>query len=138
MKHSSQKRTTEFHWKTKQDLYDYFRRGHGATQQMIDREIDAAMHSFRERKGETINTQQLWEKVGRTLARKLNDHVILASIASDTRPGAAPSHDPREAALYKKVAELTSRRPPRVARPEPHAAQPEHVDSDHFEVYVPE
>jgi hypothetical protein len=64
-------RTSRFHWQTKQELYGFFTTAYCITRDEIDMEIDSAVTSFQLRKGQAIKTQELWQKVGLNLIKKL-------------------------------------------------------------------
>ena len=66
----SDKRTTNFRWRTRYELYDYFRINFNLLKKDVDQEIHAVMATFRPRKGRTIKTAELWQKVGLTLEEK--------------------------------------------------------------------
>jgi hypothetical protein len=66
-------RTKKFSWRSKQDLYRHFETEHALDRDAIDHEIEHAMKSFKLRKGQPINTQELWEKVGKNIERKLTN-----------------------------------------------------------------
>lgn len=66
-------RTSSFTWLSKRDLYDYFKEKYTLTQERIDEEIADVMKIFRLRKGQTINTQELWQKVGNMIEQKIAD-----------------------------------------------------------------
>jgi len=64
------KRTEEFRWNTRNDLYDYFRKNFSLARKDVDLEIHAVMATFKPRKGRVIRTTELWQKVGLTLEQK--------------------------------------------------------------------
>lgn len=64
------KRTEEFRWNTRYELYDYFRKNFSLAKKDVDVEIHAVMETFKPRKGRVIRTQELWQKVGLTLEQK--------------------------------------------------------------------
>jgi 4-diphosphocytidyl-2-C-methyl-D-erythritol kinase len=66
-------RTGSFRWNSKQELCDYFNRQYGLTRKIIEIEIKEASATFRLRQGEAVMTQELWQKVGITLEKKLED-----------------------------------------------------------------
>ncbi|MBN1577707.1 MAG: hypothetical protein JW913_14200 [Chitinispirillaceae bacterium] len=70
MDNPSDKRTTVLRWHTRYELYDYFRKNFSLTKKDVDREIYAVMATFRPRKGRTIKTAELWQKVGMNLEEK--------------------------------------------------------------------
>jgi hypothetical protein len=63
-------RTQDFKWHSKQELYGYFDETFGLQKQHVDREILMVRANFKERKNQTINTAELWQKVGLNLERK--------------------------------------------------------------------
>jgi hypothetical protein len=64
-----EKRTGQFHWETRQQLYDYFSDNFGLPKAKVDTVIEAAMKEFRVRQGQAIQTKELWQKVGKTLQK---------------------------------------------------------------------
>ncbi len=70
-------RTSDFLWESKQELYSYFTEKHDVSEEEIDREIERVMSGFRLRQGQSIKTQELWQKVGLNLAKKKEDNEIL-------------------------------------------------------------
>jgi hypothetical protein len=72
MNEDFKKRTESFRWPTKQDLYNYFSKTYNLKQEVIDECIESAKQRFQLRKGLTIKTQELWEKVGSELESKLS------------------------------------------------------------------
>ena len=70
MDKESEKRTTDFRWHTRSELYDYFRKNFNLLKKDVDREILAVMASFKPRKGRAIETAELWQKVGLNLEEK--------------------------------------------------------------------
>ncbi|MCX7726616.1 MAG: hypothetical protein N2053_07180 [Chitinispirillaceae bacterium] len=71
---NEEKRTTEFRWQSRYELYDYFRNNFQLTKEQIDEEIVRVMESFKPRKGRAIKTQELWQKVGLNLEKKIYPH----------------------------------------------------------------
>lgn len=67
----SEKRTNSFLWETRQELYDYFLATYKLGKSEVDAEVDQCMKEFKVRQGETINTRELWQKVGMSLERKV-------------------------------------------------------------------
>jgi len=65
-----EKRTEEFRWNSRWELYDYFRTNFSLVKKDVDREIRAVMATFKPRKGRIIRTKELWQKVGLTLEQK--------------------------------------------------------------------
>jgi hypothetical protein len=69
--HAKRERTSRFHWQNKQELYGFFITAYCISRDEIDKEIDSAIASFQLRKGQAIKTQELWQKVGLNLIKKL-------------------------------------------------------------------
>lgn len=67
-----QPRKKVFAWQTKQELYEYFEGAYNLKRSVIDEEIEEVLKIFKLRKGEPINPQELWEKVGANLEKHLN------------------------------------------------------------------
>jgi hypothetical protein len=67
------KRQNSFRWNSKQELCDYFSIHHGLGKKLVEAEIEEAIRSFRIRKGQTIQTPELWQKVGLAIERKIKD-----------------------------------------------------------------
>jgi hypothetical protein len=65
------KRTDSFTWHSKQELYDYFNDMYKVRRSDVDREIERSIKVFQLRKGRPINPQELWEKVGVSLEKRL-------------------------------------------------------------------
>ncbi len=65
-------RSDSFTWKTKRDLYQHFGEKFDIDQETVDKEIENASEIFKLRKHRPINPQELWEKVGRGLERRLS------------------------------------------------------------------
>lgn len=61
-----------FTWDSKQDLYEYFNGMYGISGDEVDVEIERVLESFRVRQGTPIDTQELWQKVGADLERRLS------------------------------------------------------------------
>jgi 4-diphosphocytidyl-2-C-methyl-D-erythritol kinase len=66
-------RTGSFRWNSKQELCDYFNRQHGLTRKIVEGEISEVMKTFRLRQGEAVTTQELWQKVGINLEKKITE-----------------------------------------------------------------
>jgi 4-diphosphocytidyl-2-C-methyl-D-erythritol kinase len=66
-------RTGSFRWNSKQELCDYFNRQYGLTRKIVETEINEVMKTFRLRQGEAVTTQELWQKVGIDLEKKLRE-----------------------------------------------------------------
>lgn len=64
-------RTDSFTWHSKQELYEYFHDMYKIRRSEVDQEIEESMKLFQLRKGRPINPQELWEKVGASLERRL-------------------------------------------------------------------
>jgi hypothetical protein len=64
-------RTQRFHWQSRQDLYDYFRAIYRLSPAEVDAEVGGVLPHFKPRKGQAIKTQELWEKTGMSLIKKL-------------------------------------------------------------------
>lgn len=71
-------RTSDFLWHSKQELYSYFSEKHDLSPKEIDTEIERVMEGFRLRQGQSIKTQELWQKVGLNLAEQHGDKEVLA------------------------------------------------------------
>ena len=67
---SAKQRTSAFKWHSKQELYKYFEETFGLQKRHVDREILMVRTNFKERKNQTINTAELWQKVGLNLEKK--------------------------------------------------------------------
>lgn len=65
------RRTDDFDWFSKQELYKHFQGMYDVDEPTINREIDKALKSFTLRKGRPINTQELWQKVGKSIEKRL-------------------------------------------------------------------
>lgn len=65
-----EKRCSDFRWQSRHELYDYFKKNFNLNKEQIDEEIVAVMATFKPRKGRTIKTQELWQKVGLNLENK--------------------------------------------------------------------
>jgi hypothetical protein len=65
-------RVERFTWNSKQALYEYFENVHHLKKADIDREINNAFNSFKLRKGCPINPGELWQKVGKTVEKRLS------------------------------------------------------------------
>jgi hypothetical protein len=63
-------RTTAFKWHSKQELYTFFDEIYGLKKIHVDKEINSVRSNFKLRKNQSINTVELWEKVGRNLEKK--------------------------------------------------------------------
>ena len=70
MDNSNQKRTDNFRWHTRWELYDYFRKNFNLIKKDVDLEVHAVMATFKPRKGRVIKTAELWQKVGLNLEDK--------------------------------------------------------------------
>jgi hypothetical protein len=66
----SKQRTLTFKWRSKQELYTYFDETYGLMKQHVDKEILLVRANFKVRKNQTINTAELWQKVGLNLETK--------------------------------------------------------------------
>jgi S-adenosylhomocysteine hydrolase len=80
----SKPRTAAFRWNSRQELYSYFKDKFGLEKDEIDEEIDRVMAKFHPRKGESIKTQELWEKVGNDLEKSFE--VILTQGGEHEEP----------------------------------------------------
>ena len=69
-KKNTKNRTDTFRWHSKQELYTYFDETYGLKQHHVDMEIVNVGENFKIRKNQTINTAELWQKVGLNLERK--------------------------------------------------------------------
>jgi hypothetical protein len=67
---TSKQRTSAFKWRSKQELYNYFEETFGLQKRHVDREILMVRMNFKVRKNQTINTAELWQKVGLNLEKK--------------------------------------------------------------------
>ncbi|MBN1603781.1 MAG: hypothetical protein JW915_19370 [Chitinispirillaceae bacterium] len=61
------KRTQDFRWNSKVELYTYFDEKYGMNKDVIDGAIASTVTKFRLRKHQAIKTQELWQKVGNLL-----------------------------------------------------------------------
>jgi hypothetical protein len=66
-------RTESFRWNSKQELCDFFNRQFGLTRKIVESEINEVMKTFRLRQGEAVTTQELWQKVGINLEKKIRE-----------------------------------------------------------------
>jgi len=66
-------RTGSFRWNSKQELCDFFNRQYGLSRKIVEAEISEVMKTFRLRQGRAVATPELWQKVGTTLEKKIND-----------------------------------------------------------------
>jgi 4-diphosphocytidyl-2-C-methyl-D-erythritol kinase len=64
-------RTGLFRWNSKQELCDYFNRQYGLSRKIVEGEINQVMKTFQLRQGEAVTTQELWQKVGINLEKKI-------------------------------------------------------------------
>ena len=64
------KRSEEFKWHSKQELYVYCQETFGLLSRHVDKEINAVMEDFKVRKYRPINIEELWQKVGTNLEKK--------------------------------------------------------------------
>ena len=64
------KRSEEFRWHSKQELYAYCQETFGLLPHHVDKEINAVMEEFKIRKYQPINVEELWQKVGMNLENK--------------------------------------------------------------------
>lgn len=64
-------RSDSFRWRSKQELCNYFSIRHGLGTRLVEAEIAEAMKSFRLRKHQPIKMQELWQKVGLRIEKKL-------------------------------------------------------------------
>jgi 4-diphosphocytidyl-2-C-methyl-D-erythritol kinase len=64
-------RTGSFRWNSKQELCDFFNRQYGLTRKVVESEIKEVLKTFRLRHGEAVTTQELWQKVGINLEKKI-------------------------------------------------------------------
>jgi hypothetical protein len=70
-RHDFKPRVERFTWNSKQSLYEYFKNTYSLKKSDIDREINSAFQSFKLRKGHPINPGELWQKVGKTVEKRL-------------------------------------------------------------------
>ena len=68
---SQQARTTVFLWPTRQHLYEHFEMTYNMSREDIDKAVEDAKAHFRLRKGRPVEPQELWQKVGMALKRRL-------------------------------------------------------------------
>ncbi len=68
-------RKNYFTWHSRQDLYDYFTHK-GLTVDIVDKTIEEALKSFIVRTGTAINIEELWQKCGESLLKKLSKKEI--------------------------------------------------------------
>jgi len=71
MNRTEEKRTANFLWNTRHDLYNYFRKVYGVSREEVDAAIDTAKVNFTLRRNQAINTRELWQKAGMSLEKKL-------------------------------------------------------------------
>jgi len=67
------RRTDTFRWNSKQELCDFFNREYGLSRKIVDSEINEVMKTFKLRQGNAVSTQELWQKVGMILEKKLKE-----------------------------------------------------------------
>jgi hypothetical protein len=67
------KRQNSFRWNSKQELCDYFSIHHGLSKKLVEAEIEEAIRSFRIRKGQAIQTLELWQKAGLAIEKKITE-----------------------------------------------------------------
>lgn len=65
-------RTVHFKWNSRHELYEYFLKEHNLDKHTVDMQIHQTMAAFRPRMGKIIKTQELWQKVGLDLEKKLD------------------------------------------------------------------
>ncbi len=75
MEKQTEKRSTDFRWHSRQELYEYFRKNFDLSKEEVDKEIGEVMAVFKPRKGYAIETAELWQKVGLNLESK-NTHKL--------------------------------------------------------------
>ncbi len=68
-----EQRRSSFRWHSKQELCDYFSIHYGLNKKLVEGEIAQATKSFRLRKGQTIRTSELWQKVGMHLEKRIKN-----------------------------------------------------------------
>lgn len=109
-------RAGSFHWESRQDLYSYFGEKHHLGTEVIDVEIARAMRDFKPRQGAAIQTRELWEKVGRNLARRCRDEVVLYALrindGGKSSPGAGPAATPPEEGILREPLRFPRQRAP--------------------------
>ncbi len=66
-------RTGTFRWNSKQELCDFFNREYGLSRKIVDSEINEVMKTFKLRQGAAVSTQELWQKVGLVLEKKIKE-----------------------------------------------------------------
>ncbi|MDG5817041.1 hypothetical protein QA601_18230 [Chitinispirillales bacterium ANBcel5] len=64
-------RTDKYRWNTRHELYTYFDKKYGMKKTDIDSEISSVIKNFKLRQGCPIKTQELWQRVGKTIENKL-------------------------------------------------------------------
>lgn len=64
-------RTTVFLWPTREHLYDHFEMTYNLSRQEVDKAIEEAKTGFRLRKGQPVDSRELWQKTGMMLKRRL-------------------------------------------------------------------
>lgn len=74
MVQSKFRRTVDFRWKTRHELYTYFYEHYGVDKKQVDLEIQRVMAMFKPRKGEAIKTEELWQKVGIDLESEITGY----------------------------------------------------------------
>jgi hypothetical protein len=88
-----QHRTRSFTWHSRRELCDYFRDMYNLDAERVQREIEAVRTTFKLRKHQPINPQELWEKAGRALEQKLAP--TIRGDETGELPGAASEQDER-------------------------------------------
>lgn len=64
-------RKKKFTWQSKLELYEYFKEMYDLDCEAVDNEIEQALNSFKIRKGQPIDTKELWQKVGNEIEHRL-------------------------------------------------------------------
>jgi hypothetical protein len=69
MRRTAEKRSPQFKWQTKLELYTYFIGKFALSRADVDAEISRTLTEFKPRKGQAVDTRELWQKVGNNLER---------------------------------------------------------------------
>ena len=69
--YQQRQRTTIFLWPTRKHLYEHFEMTYNLTREEIDLAIEEAKQGFRLRSGRPVEPQELWQKTGMMLKRRL-------------------------------------------------------------------
>ena len=67
---NEKKRSSDFRWHSKQELYTYCADTFGLMEHHVDNEIQRVLEDFKVRKYQPIKIEELWQKVGINLEKK--------------------------------------------------------------------